>query len=359
MVILSVGSFVFTFLTGHGNIIVGFYGLRIYLLHFPVIYIIAQVFQKQDVLQMGKVLLWLSIPMILLVTWQFFSPQSAWPNRGVGGDVEGSGFAGAMGYFRSSGTFSFTNGLSSFFGMVACFIFYFWLNPKRINYILLILATFSLFVAIPLSISRTLFFQTFIILLFALFGALNQSKNIGKVIGLTFIFLILLVLISQTQLFQLAIEVFSTRFESASGVEGGLKGTLIDRYFGTIITHVKESFSNPVFGKGMGLGTNAASQLLTGSRDFLIAEDEWGRILGESGIIFGLGIIAIRVLITLKITIKAFFGLAFNDNLPWILTGFVILNVPQGQWAQPTALGFGILGAGLALALFEKSETTH
>ena len=51
---------------------------------------------------------------ILNSACNFLVPQSAWVNRGVGGDTSGARIQGAMDYFRPPGTFSFTTGVVSF-----------------------------------------------------------------------------------------------------------------------------------------------------------------------------------------------------------------------------------------------------
>jgi hypothetical protein len=154
-------SFIATMVTGHGNVIVALYGARIFIIHFPMIFLIGTVFNKEDVIKMGKVILYISIPMALLIAVQFFSPQTAWVNKGIG-DAIGGGFSGAMGYLRPPGTFSFTSGTTSFFSLVAVFVFYFWIESKKINRVVLSLATAALLASIPFSISRSLLFQIMI-----------------------------------------------------------------------------------------------------------------------------------------------------------------------------------------------------
>jgi hypothetical protein len=82
----------------------------------------------------------------------------------------------------------------------------------------------------------------------------------------------------------------------------------------------------------------------------MIAEGEWGRIIGELGPWLGLGIIYIRLALCVKFTIACFKRLLQNDLLPWILLGNGLLMIPQSQWAQPTALGFSTLVAGFIIA---------
>jgi hypothetical protein len=344
---------------GHGNLYVALFGARILLIQFPMLFLIGRIFDRNDVVQMGKVILWMAIPMAILMTLQFYSPQSAWVNRGVGGDLEGAGFGEVNGYFRPSGTFSFTSGLTSFFGLVAGFVFYFWLYPKLVNRYLLLATTVALIVAIPTSISRTLFFQVVLSLLFFLWAKSNQSgilKNIVQIsIGFSFLFILSLsVNVLNTQ-----VETFVSRFTDANEIEGGLEGVFIDRFLGGMvgaITNIDDSHA--IFGKGIGMGTNVGAQLLSGGTTFLVSEVEWGRIIGESGMLFGMFIILVRISMAMTISIQSFKFLRKGDALPWMLLSFGFVNLLQAQWAQPTNLGFYVLIGGLIMASFRNSPET-
>jgi hypothetical protein len=165
---------------GHGNLAVAIYGARMFLFHFPMVFVMGRVFDREDVVKMGKVTLWIAIPMAVLTGLQFYSPQSAWVNRGLGDDAGGAGFAGALGYFRPPGTFSFTTGNALFFEFVASYVIYFLFNPKNIGRILLIGSGIALIMAIPFSISRGLTFQVIFSLTFAFVAILRKPKNLGK-----------------------------------------------------------------------------------------------------------------------------------------------------------------------------------
>jgi len=334
-------------LFGHGSLPVAIFGARILLIHFPLMFAIGRIFDRDDVLQMGRILLLLAFPIALLIALQFYSPQSAWVNRGIGGDTEGSGFTGAMGFFRPSGTFSFTNGNSLFFQFVAVFVIYFWLNPDRINRVVLILSSIAVIMAIPLSISRSLFFSIGVSVLFAVTGALFSGKYAGKIILAGIILVFGLLILSQLSFFQTATEAFTNRFDTANTSEGGLQGVLADRYLGGLVGALKSSAEQPFFGYGIGMGTNVGSKLLTGKITFLIAEGEWGRVIGEMGAILGLSIIFIRLGLCLKLAVHGYRRMVYGDLLPWMLLSFGLLIIPQGQWAQPTNLGFSTLIGGL------------
>lgn len=360
IIIGTIGLFTASLL-GHGNLWVALYGARILLLHFPVMFAIGRVFTREDVLKMGNVILWMAIPLALLITVQFFSSQSAWVNRGVGGDVEGAGFAGAMGYFRPSATFSFTNGTTLFFGLVAPFVIYFWFNRESVNRMILIGATISLLLAIPLSISRALAFGSVISFLFMIIGKSRKPKDMYRIIPATLGILLLLSLLFQVEGFQKAVEVFTSRFESANEVEGGLQGVFLDRYLGGMIGALSESSQLPFFGFGLGLGTNVGSMLTRGEVVYLISEGEWGRMIGELGPLMGLLAIGIRIGLTMKIAFASYSKLVKGDFLPWMLLSVGLFVLPQSQWAQPTTLGFSTLIGGLMLASLRVSivETDH
>ena len=98
-------------------------------------------------------------------------------NRGVGGDLDGSGFGGALGYYRPSGTFSFINGLTLFYGLTSSFVFYFLSQPKEISKSILIISLLVAIFSIPFTISRTILFQNTLCFLFYLFIIFKKPKQ--------------------------------------------------------------------------------------------------------------------------------------------------------------------------------------
>lgn len=348
--IIGVISFFTALFLGHGNLSVALFGARIMLIQFPLIFVIGRVLNRDDVEKIGTILVYISLPMVLLIAAQFYSPQSAWVNRGVGGDMAGGGFSGAMGFFRPPGTFSFTNGVSQFFAMDACFVFYFWLVPNKINRIILIAATIGLIASISLSISRTLLFSIIVSALFAVFAMFRNPRLIGRGIMFCAMALLGLGILSQTKFFKTSSEAFGSRYEDAGKQEGGTKGVLGDRYLGGLMGAVLGSSDVPFFGYGLGMGTNAGAVLLTGKNVFLVSEGEWGRVIGEIGPLLGILFIFIRVSLTAKLSVLSFKKLNSGSLLPWMLLSYVALNVPQGQFAQPTHLGFAVFGGGLIIA---------
>ncbi|PRY54503.1 hypothetical protein B0I27_102270 [Arcticibacter pallidicorallinus] len=358
MMALTVAATVAGLTLGHGNLTVAVYGARIFLLHFPLIFVIGTIFRREDVLEIGEVTLWITLPMAILIVFQFYSPQSAFVNWGVGGSEEGAGFSGANGFMRPPATFSFTNGTAHFFGFAGIFCIYHWLKTEKINKLLLIMASVGVLIAIPFSISRTLTFMLGLTVLAAFVAVWQNPRYVKKMLITGASLTLLVLLLSKTELLGPAIDAFLARFTSASEVEGGMQGTFIDRFLGGMYDAVLASPNAPFFGQGIGMGTNAGTQLLTGdSTDFLISEGEWGRLIGEMGLLFGITAILIRTTLAVKIGLQSIKKVSKGDILPWMLFTSSFVGIVQGQWAQPTNLGFNVLMAGLTLAALKPQKT--
>lgn len=356
--IISLISLLATMAVGHGNLGVALFGVRILIVHLPFMFVIGKVFDHDDVVNVGLWFLKLSIPMVILIGMQFYSPQTAWVNIGVGGEG-GSGFSGSGEFMRPSGVFSFTIGNVQFFQVLTAYLFYFFLNNKSVNKFLLIGASIALVMAIPFSISRTLFFNLMVVGLFAVIASIKKRKYIMKLINLGGIGILVLIILSQTSVFKVSTSAFTDRFESANEQEGGAEGILVDRILGGLLGALEYAGQDKsILGKGLGMGTNVGAKLLTGNVSYLIAEGDWGRIVGEMGPILGLLIIFIRVHLGYKITIQSYSSLRNGDVLPFMLASFGVITIAQGLWAQPTCLGFSTLIGGLIIASFNTSDSS-
>lgn len=351
----TVFCLLFTIMFGHGNLLVGIYGARIMLLHFPLIFIIGSVFVKKDVLNIGRVLLGFNILMTVIVFFQYTSPQTALINIGIGG-VGSAGFSGAMGYSRPSGMFSFTTGLSAFYTAVSVFVFYFWLSKDSCSRILLYASTIALVIGLPLTISRGAVVAVLIVGLFAIIAAGTNLKMLFKLLITVFVFyFIIIVLQNYTAIFNLGTEVFMSRIENANG-DGGLKESILLRSLESFIGPIVDLLNQPMIAGKLGMGSNGGAQMLTGKSDFLISEGELGRLGGEQGLIFGGGLILLRIFLAISIGVKSWKLPQEEKLLPFILCGAACITMAQGQWSQPTVLGYSVTIIGLVLACFNKEE---
>ncbi len=357
MMFVATLSLVLSLLFGHHNVLVALYGWRIYFFHFPMMFVMGRLLSRRELLRVCRFFVWLSVPMTMLIVVQFYSPQDAWVNIGVGGEGT-AGFAGAAGFMRPPGTFSFTSGYVAFQSVVGCVLLYYLVANgslaagSRLPRWLLAVALVCYVVAIPTSISRTNFFQTAVFLAFLLSAAVFSSHYRAQAVRFVVVGVVAVALLAASGLLETNVEVFAARFEGANEAEGGVEGVLLDRYLGGLIGALVAA-DIPLLGYGLGIGTNVGARLMGGNMYSFgfNGEVEWQRIVGECGFVLGVTIILMRLLFGLKMLQKAWLRLRDDaDLLPWMLAAGMILCVPQGQWGIPTNLGFCVLLGGMTLA---------
>jgi hypothetical protein len=115
----------------------------------------------------------------------------------------------------------------------------------------------------------------------------------------------------------------------------------------------------PLFGLGVGFGTNAGSYASAGVRGFSLAEYEWKRVVQECGPPFGLLVIVLRIALAVWASLLALeANIRRNDAAALIMLGFVGPLFFVGQISgQNTMLSFAWFGLGLVVALSRARET--
>ncbi|MFI3305851.1 MAG: hypothetical protein R3Y68_05000 [Rikenellaceae bacterium] len=363
---VSTLSLLLSLLLCHGNLFVGIYGWRIYFFYIPFIFVMARVLDRDDVVMMGRLLIYLSIPMTALATLQFYSSQSAWVNIGVGG--EGSaGFDGAGGYFRPPATFSFTSGYVLFQSVVGCFIsFFIFANHTlrrelRIERMVLLLALGCYIVSVPISISRTHLYQSIVLLAFVASAAVAKRRYRGRFVRFSLMGAVVILLIVAGGFVEEGFDAFATRLEAANAIEGGVEGAIGGRYIGGLFGSLL-NFDIPPLGFGIGIATNAGARIAGADMyTYFNGEIEWSRIVGECGLIVGWSIILIRLLIAGRLLLYAWQQMvARRENLlPWFLAASMVLSLPQGQMGVSTNLGFAIFSAGITFAALKGDSHNY
>ncbi|MBC7882516.1 MAG: hypothetical protein H7Y37_14425, partial [Anaerolineae bacterium] len=83
---------------------------------------------------------------------------------------------------------------------------------------------------------------------------------------------------------------------------------------------------------------------------FLLAENEWPRVIRESGPFLGTAYLLLRILLVFwmgRMTLRS----AAQDNvLPLMIYSACFQAIFSGQFGQPTELGFATFAGGLCLA---------
>jgi len=337
---------------GHRDIPTALFGARILWFHLPLIFLFASVFTRDDVISFAKTIAFLAIPMALLIAMQYSLPQSHFVNVAPGGE-EGGGFSGALGKFRPPGTFSFTNGLSEFYGLAAaCVLALVVSGPKPLPKWIW-LSSASLIVALPVSISRSLLFKYVLATASAVVASALSGRNMKNFLVGGVVLCLVALAATRIPVVQDAQKAFAARWEMATEAEGdgeGVQGVLERRVGGSTIGAVAESFTAPLLGYGIGLGSNFGATRVAGKKAFLVGEGAWPVTIGELGPILGLILLGLRVALAVSLLRRAVFQAKHANALPLIIGGYALVMVVMGGTAQPTELGFVVLGAGLMLA---------
>ena len=332
---------------GHGNPLVALYGLRCDFFHVPLIFIIGRVIRQKDLLAVAKAAVWLSIPNTMLLVAQFYSPQDAWVNRGVGGSLDGAGFSGALGRFRPPGTFSFITGTAQLYTLVTACWFALVL-ARKFNPWLMIASGVSILVAVPVSVSRGLFLSVAVVAAAGI-GSLFIGGRLSVPAALRALLAgaILVILASQLPAFKAGMEAFTARWESSTTENGGFQGAIIDRVLDDLFGAFKDA---QLYGLGTGFSTNVGQKLLTAAIGFGASEGEWGRLLYDNGVVLGSLLILYRTALVLSISATALRAWRRRSPGGIVFASAACLQIFNGQWGQPTTLGSAVIAGGLALA---------
>jgi hypothetical protein len=327
------------------------YGLRTNFLHLPLIFVLQNIMRPKDVVRMGRWLLLLSLPMTVLVIYQFISPSGARINAVVGGDLGGQLIA-VGGHIRPAGIFSFVTGIVSFLSVVTAVLLSGFLDQKQLPRWLCVAGIPALLLSLALSGSRSAVASVTIIVIAALLICARQFQRFSRVLTPALLAYLTFLGFCYLPLFRAGLEVHEGRFKAGGGVNRGI----IARYLGGFGESIEIAGQTPLLGRGLGIGTNAGAALLTGSRSFLLGESEWSRVIGESGPILGYAYLMLRVAICLFIARRCWAAVARGQALPFLLIASNGLELVSGPFGQPTILGFAVLFSGLALAAIDNSD---
>jgi hypothetical protein len=327
---------------GGSPLVIG-YGLRTYLLHLPVAFVMARVLNREDVHRILMMFLWAALPMAVLMAFQFESSPRSWVNLGVAGH-RGQIFA-APGHIRPAGTFSFVNGPMGFFSVAIAALISSAVDMRGVSWPLRIAGWVAVSLAAAVSGSRSFLAAIAGVVLVGVAGwARGRSTRLGR--GLVASALTALVAVN-------VLGSFDTVREGASVIQsrldqwgnGGLTKRLVYDY-DTIQWAIVDS---PILGVGLGAGTNAAAAL-QGKKGFRWGEGEWPRVIFEAGPILGLLYLIWRVWITFAVGRAALRISGSGMLLPLLLWGACASSLLSGQWGQTSIQGFGIFTLGLTLA---------
>ena len=353
--LLAFLSFVNAMVLGHGNAFVALYGVRCDFLHVPLMFIMGRVLRQKDLIALSKVAVWVAVPYTALLVMQFYSPQDAWVNRGVGGNMEGAGFDGALDRYRPPGTFSFITGPAQLYPLfTACWFAL--LLARQLPIWTMVASGASILVTLPVSVSRTLFLSVAIVAITGVAAMFVGGRFSFKlVIQFAVAAVVVALLASHSVVFKDGMEAFGARWEGATTNQGGFQEAIVDRMLNDLFGAfggVRDT------GFGTGFSTVVGQQLVTQHTGFGASEAEWGRLLYDNGFILGSMLICFRIALSLAIVFAAIRAWKRRSPLGLIFCSACFLIVLNGQWGQTTTLGSSVIGGGLALAAANHYKKT-
>jgi hypothetical protein len=332
------------------NFGVALFGWRCNVLHFPLVFVMARVIDFEDVKRLGQWVLIAAIPMTVLVAIQFRSPANAFVNAGAGLDAAQITFTGDR--VRPSGTFSFVSGIVYFYALVTAFLLYGLVEKRTYPIWLTSIVALCVPVALAVSGSRSTVAMSAIVVMALVVALFLRPALLAKAMKLVAVGCILVLLAGSLAVFQSVfsegMEAFAKRMAETENVEGGFDG-FVSRFLG-MFTKALHMTDIPLLGYGIGVGTNVGAKLLMGHIDYVLAEDEWERVIAESGPILGATFLLIRVLLAAQLGLMAARAARLGHFLPLLLIGACGVPIVNGQLGQSTTLGFTCFVAGLCLA---------
>ena len=343
---LSVVAVAFSLIGSRAPLLVQMYGYRADFLHLPLIFLIPNLFDRDDIRRVGKWALLVALPMSFLVLLQFKAGPGARVNVGVGG--EGTMLDAGFGHIRASGTFSFTNGLTDFTACCSAFCLYGLLTPRAYPRLLQWASLPALAGLILLSASRGVVGMVSVVFMTIILISLMQPRYLAPTTKILAVCVLGTLLVGSVAVFQDGLEVFAYRFGNATNVQKGFVG----RFFESFLVPFQLFDRVDFYGVGLGMGTNVGAGLLyEGERKFLFAESEMGRVMFESGPVVGPAFLVLRAVIMFYMFGRALGTLRRGAHpLAMLLFGACAVDLMLGQFGQATTLGYVTIACGLCLA---------
>jgi hypothetical protein len=336
------------------NPLIILYGWRSYVLHIPVIIVLAGLLNEADLRLIGKWVLVTAIPMALLMALQYMAPAASFLNKGAS-DIGGQ-ISGALGHVRPAGTFSFITGPINFFPIVTAMCIWGVMRADLFPRWLVFAASIANLIVIPVSISRTIAITTGLMVVVAFLGAMirggmefqpRRLPQIGIVLAAA---ALVIVGLAQVPFVQDAANTFTTRWTLAQGSTGD--NSALEKRSASMFTAVLDPISEtPIIGVGIGAGSSVAAAINgEDGEQFQYGEMPSQKHVYELGSWIGPVFVLGRFGLSILLMLTSFRLLYQGSILPWLLMIPASADLITGALDQTTTQGFFMVVLGVWLA---------
>ncbi len=340
--------------SGNVSWMVAAFGIRIFVLHLPLIWVVPALFGREQIVSLGKWMLYLAPFFALLMVVQFEVGTDHWLNVGT---LKGGGQIGSVfGKIRPPAVFSFISGPIHYYTLCAAFVMAGFLTKGLFPKWLLVVGMVSTLIAMSVSASRSLVLGCFIVGAVAGMTAFRSGKGVGALLGIGVVLIIAIVGLSTFGILKEGVSAFTERWasEEDSGASGGRVMT----------QRVGSGFSSAFDWAGRvplgGLGVGISSNLATEKKDFNSpVEGEWERVIYEIGPITGFLYLGFRAALALALFISGIQALRTGNNVCLILASACFFDLLSGNVRQVTTCGYTFVTCGLCVAAFRAFSTNR
>jgi hypothetical protein len=198
--------------TGSVSLPVAVFGLRTFVLHMPLIWVVPAVFGRKEITLMGKWMLILSLPMALLMVAQFKVGTEHWLNAAT--LKGGAQIGGAAGRVRPAGLFSFITGPIHFYAVTLAFSIAAFLSKDLYPRWMGIAGLTGTLIAMSVSASRGLVIGGALVGAFGMLAAIRSGRAIGAASAFAIIVAVVFGVLSRSSTLQEGIAGFQQRWEA-------------------------------------------------------------------------------------------------------------------------------------------------
>jgi hypothetical protein len=333
---------------------VALYGVRCFVLHLPLIWVIPAVFGRKEMITLGKWVLYLAFPMAMLMLIQFRVGGDHWLNAATlkGGSQISAALEGKV---RPAGLFSFIAGPIHFYALCTALAIGAFLSTGVLPRWLSIMGLAGTLIAMSVSASRGLVLGCIIVGAFGAFAAFRSGRAMAAAVVFGIAVVGVAGIISRSSTIQQGVFAFQTRWSWQDDDRASGQRAAAERFGGAFISAFRWVGIVPLTGEGVGSGTNLAGSL-AGGKDSPV-EGEWERVIWELGPITGFLYLGWRTALSGSLIMLGLKGLRAGNYICLPLGAACFIDVLTGFTKQPTSLGYIAMCTGFTLAAARAFST--